>query len=159
MRSFKDTTGRLWTLEIHVAAVRRIKGLVAVDLMALVEDGCKPLAALTSDPCKLVDVLWCLVQPQAQAAGVSDEDFGRALGGDALYDATEAFTEELFDFFPDWRGRNALHKMLAKGRAVREELLNQAQAEVDSLDPKEVAAELMRRARGSGASSGSSPAG
>jgi len=47
----------------------------------------------------LCDVIFVLVKPQADAAGVSDEQFAAALGGDAILAAQTAFYEELVDFF------------------------------------------------------------
>jgi hypothetical protein len=67
MHSFRDNVGRVWTVTINVAAVKRVRGLVGVDLYKLVDDGFKPLAALVSDPVQLADVLFCLCKDEADA--------------------------------------------------------------------------------------------
>ena len=41
-----------------------------------------------------------LVQDQARTLNVTDEQFGTALAGDAIENATKAFLDELVDFFP-----------------------------------------------------------
>jgi hypothetical protein len=66
-----------------------------------VDDGFKPLGALDGDPAQLADVLYGLCKKEADATQISDEDFGRALGGDAIALATEAFVEEMFVFLSD----------------------------------------------------------
>ena len=100
MHTFTDNAGRTWTVAINVAAVKRVRGLVNIDLYKLVDDGFKPLGELVADPVQLADVLYCLCKDEADARNVSDEDFGRALYGDAITLAAEAFVEELIDFSP-----------------------------------------------------------
>src|SRR5262245_29421790 len=120
MHTFNDNAGRNWTVAINVAAVKRVRGLVGVDVYKLVDDGFKPMAALLSDPVQLVDVLYCLCKEEADARKVSDEDFGRALGGDAIHHAAEAFVEELIDFFPNAQARAGLKRVVAAGKKVRD---------------------------------------
>ena len=103
MHTFTDNADRTWTVAINVAAIKRVRGLVQVDLYKLIDDGFKPLAELIADPVRLADVLYCLCKDEADARQVSDEDFGRALAGDAITLAADAFVEELIDFFPDAR--------------------------------------------------------
>ena len=80
-------------------------------LYQVVDDGLQALGKLVSDPVRLADVLYCLVKDEADARQVSDEDFGRALAGDAITAAAEAFVEELIDFFPDARVRAGLRQV------------------------------------------------
>ncbi len=157
MRSFTDNLGRAWTVTINVAAIKRVRGLVNVDLYKLVDDGFKPLAALVSDPVQLADVLYCLCKDEADAKQISDEDFGRALGGDAITLAADAFVEELIDFFPDARARTSLKKVLAAGRTVRDKLLDHAESVIATLDPEAEASRLIASYGNSPASSASTP--
>ena len=55
---------------------------------------------MTGDPVLLVDLLYCICKVQADAAGVTDEEFGAGLAGDSIQAATDAFLDELIDFFP-----------------------------------------------------------
>ncbi len=91
---------------------------------------------LLADPVTLADVLFVLCQDEAAAKSITEEDFGRALGGDALALAAEAFVEELVDFFPDARARTGLRRLLAAGKQVGASLLAKAEATLDRLDPE-----------------------
>ena len=98
MRSFKDNEGRVWTVAVNVASVKRVRALCGIDLASAVEtseDGrisASTLSRLATDPVLLVDVLYALSK---------DEDFGRAMAGDALDLAVTALIDEIVDFFPN----------------------------------------------------------
>ena len=136
MHSFVDNSRRSWEIAINVAAVKRIRGLLGIDLYALVDDGFKSLSKLVSDPVTLADVLYCLCKEQADKQSISDEDFGRALAGDAITQAADAFVEELIDFFPDARARASLRKAIEAGKTVRDKVLSHAEKILDSIDPE-----------------------
>jgi hypothetical protein len=158
MHSFQDNAGRTWTVAINVAAVKRVRGLMKLDLYKLVDDGFQPLGELVADPVQLADVLYCLCKDEADAKQISDEDFGRALYGDAITLAAEAFVEELFDFFPDARARAGMRKLSAAGKKVKARLLDHAETVLDQLDPEAEARKLIASFGSSPASSGSTPA-
>lgn len=143
MRVFTDNVGRTWTLEINVTAVKRVRGLVGIDLYQLASDGFESLGKLVSNPVDLADVLYCLVKDQADSQGVTDQDFGRALAGDVITLAADAFVEELIDFFPDARARSGLRKVIEAGKKVRANLLARAESLLESLDPDAEAAKLI----------------
>jgi hypothetical protein len=134
MHSFVDNSRRTWEVAINVAAVKRIRGLLGIDLYALVDDGFKSLSKIVSDPVTLADVLYCLCKDQADKQSISDEDFGRALAGDAITQAADAFVEELIDFFPDARARASLRKAIEAGKTVRDKVLSHAEKILDSID-------------------------
>ena len=136
MHSFVDNSRRTWEIAINVAAVKRIRGLLGIDLYALVDDGFKSLSKLVSDPVTLADVLYCLCKDQAEKQSISDEEFGRALAGDAITQAADAFVEELIDFFPDARARASLRKAIEAGKTVRDKVLSHAERILDSIDPE-----------------------
>jgi len=155
MRTFKDNAGRAWSVQINVDALKRVRSLLDVDLLEVLEG--KLIDRLSGDPVFLCDVLYAVVKPEADAQKVSDEDFGRAMGGDALDGATAALLEELVDFFPSPR-RKVLRKAMdklgvfqAKALAVAEERL--ASPELDRRFEAALA-ELGSSSGGSPASSG-----
>jgi hypothetical protein len=111
MHSFNDTQGRPWTITLNVDAIRRVRSVLNVNLLEAIEG--KLLERLITDPVLLCDILFVIVQPEAISKGVSDEDFGRALGGDVLDVATTALLEELVDFFPSAK-RTVFRKALTK---------------------------------------------
>ncbi len=158
MRTFTDNAGRTWTVAVNVAAIKRVRGLFGVDLYSLVDDGFQPLARLMADPVQLADVLFCLCKEEADAKQISDEDFGRALAGDAITLAADAFVEELIDFFPDARARAGLRKVIEAGKKVRAKLLDHAETLLATLDTDCEASDLIASFGASRASSGSTPA-
>jgi hypothetical protein len=141
MHAFTDTAGRIWKLEINVNTVRRVRGLVKVDLVGLVEDGLAPLNKLLTDVVALCDVLFAMVQPQAEERGVTDEQFGSALAGDVLGNAADEFVEELIDFFHEPR-RGALQKVWQKALEVQAKVVEQATTAIDQIDAVQAAKTL-----------------
>lgn len=117
--SFKDNEGRVWHLEIDPWAMKRVRGRTGVNLGTLLNDNLKPFRELVADPITFVDVLWVLCEEQAQKAGVTDEQFGRALRGDPLEEAGSAFEEAYLLFCPS-RTRRVMTPLLAKARAAVE---------------------------------------
>ena len=106
MRIFKDRNGQDWQIVLNVNQMKRIRAALGVDLINVIEldkDGqvrVDMIDKIANDPCLLVDILWVLVQDQARTLNVTDEQFGTALAGDAIENATKAFLDELVDFFP-----------------------------------------------------------
>jgi hypothetical protein len=144
VKRFTDNQGHVWALTIDVAQMKRVRGLLSIDLYRLADDGLRPLAELLSDPMRLADVLFALVIDQANAAKVSDEDFGRGLAGDALQQAAEAFTEELIDFFPALRDRLTLKKLHGKTMEVAAALADERDKVIDTMIPADEARRIVR---------------
>ena len=157
MHTFTDNAGRTWAITINVAAIKRVRGMLNVDLYKLVDDGFKPLGELIADPVQLADVLYCLCKEEAEARNVSDEDFGRAMYGDVIHQATDAFLEELIDFFPDPKVRCTLRKIVAESRKVRDRMLNRAGQVLESFDANREASRLLSSYGIAPESSGSTP--
>jgi hypothetical protein len=145
MHTFKSNDGRLWTVTINVWAVKRVKGLCGVDIYGLVDDTFEGVGKLLSDPCQLVDVIYSLCKEEADKLNITDEDFGRAMGGDSLEHAANAFLEELFDFFPDPRRRAGLKQVLVKMRAVESLMMASAEAEIEKIDVDSLALTLKEK--------------
>ncbi len=129
MQTFNDNTGRTWSLTINVDAIKRVRGLLDVDLMHAV-DG-KLLERLVTDPVMLCDVVYALCKPEADPRKVSDEDFGRAMAGDAIDAATTALLEELVGFFPQAK-RQVLRKALDKLKVLETKVFDAVTARLDS---------------------------
>jgi hypothetical protein len=100
VRTFTDKSGRTWDLNIRVGDVERVRDLAKVDLLRIVRDGGELMDSLGEDLVLLVSVLWALIQPQAQAAAISEPDFRAAMFGDVLDEGSRMLLEELADFFP-----------------------------------------------------------
>jgi hypothetical protein len=147
MKTFTDSQGRTWTVVVNVSAVKRVRDLLDVDLLDVANGDL--LARLADDPCLLVDVLFALSKPEAQAKGVTDEDFGRGMVGGVLDEASSALMKELLDFFPSAQRARALGKLL-KHLAAQEAAVAEM---VKALDAMPAPADLRP-----GGSSGNSPA-
>ena len=152
MKTFKDNADRTWTIAVNVGAIKRVRSLLDLDLMEAVEG--KLIERLIGDPILLCDVIYCLCKDDADSRGITDEEFGRAMAGDAIELATTALLEELVDFFPQGK-RQVLRKALAKLETLQITMLNVVNQRLDSPEfEAQVEAELKRL----GASFGDSPA-
>jgi len=153
MKTFDDNAGRTWTVAVTINAVKRVKGLLDVDLTDLMDGDPPLLTRLDTDIVLLCDVIFALVKPQADEQGVTDEAFAEALGGDAIIAAHDALLEELADFFRSLR-RTDVTKALEKQIAMVRAAVQAAEARIEAVD---VDTEIERAFR-SGDSSGNSPA-
>ena len=131
MRTFTDNAGRTWTLAINVDTIRRVRALVDVDLLEAVEG--KLIERLAADPILLCDIIYVICKPEADGRGITDEDFGRSMAGDAIDLATTSLLEELVDFFPKSR-RQLLSKALAKFRQLETKAIELVDKQLD--DPQ-----------------------
>lgn len=108
MRQFTDLNGRTWKLAINGAHVLQAKRTFGVYLPGMFAEKSKPLQDLIGDFEKCCGILWILIEPQAEEAGVNELDFVSGLGGDSYGDAINALIEALIDFFPQAAHRAAL---------------------------------------------------
>ena len=161
MKTFKDTAGREWTIEINVAALKRVRSLTGVDLLGVLDGSL--IEKLIQDPVLLCDVVYAAVKPQADERNVADEDFGRAMAGDAIEDATTALLDELVSFCPSPRDRANLGRILAATRTVMDKARDMVEAKLDSGELERLAEQTIREAADertvtAGGSSTSAPA-
>jgi hypothetical protein len=120
---FTDLSGHVWTIRLDAPLVRHIAEVTGIKLTDLKSD---PFLQLSTDPILLVDVLWLLVEDQAKASGVSDVEFGRALG-DKIDEATEAMQEAIVGFSHSSR-RSLLRSLLAENATMQTEAMEAAMA-------------------------------
>ncbi|MBX3363939.1 MAG: hypothetical protein KF866_04165 [Phycisphaeraceae bacterium] len=158
MKVFKDNAGREWTVEVNVAALKRVKSLTEVNLLGVL-DGTL-IERLIRDPVLLCDAVYAICKPQADERSVTDEDFGRAMAGDAIEHATEALLEELVSFCPSPRDRANLGRVLKATREVMDKARDIVEAKLDSGELEKAAEQALAQAQtgtrgGLGSSSGS----
>jgi arsenate reductase-like glutaredoxin family protein len=120
---------------MNLGAVKRLKGLLNVDLLALAEGDPPLLTRLAMDVILLCDVIFALVKPQADELGVTDEQFAAALGGDAILSAQKAFYEEMADFFLKL-GRDDLAKALTAQQALIGAAVAETNRRLSLIDPE-----------------------
>ena len=151
MQTFRDNAGRTWAVSVDVAAIKRVRALAGFDLLSVM-DG-KAVDRLIADPVLLCDVLCAVCRPEAERLGVTDEDFGRAMAGDAIDHATQALLEELVSFCPNPRDRKRLRKFVTTMWTTMEKARDVLERKLD-----ERLEDASRQAlTGLGGSSGSSP--
>lgn len=152
MKTFNDNAGRTWTIAINVDAIKRVRSLLEVDLLEIV-DG-KLIEKLIRDPVLLCDVVYAVCKPEADAKDVTDEEFGRAMAGDAIEHATKALLEELVLFSPSPRDRANLQRILETTWNVMERARDVIEAKLATVNADELVAQALAT---SGDSSGSVP--
>lgn len=122
MHEFTDKDGHKWAVDLNVATMKRIRDLAKLDL-ANPETGDPPaIVRLDTDIILLVDVLCASILPDLERAGVSDEDFGRRLGGRAIADARAALFAELRAFFLELGRKDLAHLIDKQNRMIEAEL-------------------------------------
>jgi hypothetical protein len=147
MRSFRDTEGRTWNVQVNAAAGKRARTLTRFDLLA--PNVGEVMQKMLGDMVLLVDVLYAICKPQADALKVSDEDFGEAMAGDAIEKAAEVLLAELTDFTPNARDRERARKVVQTLKEMSGQARDLVEAELDR---------VLAQARSiSGPSSGDSP--
>ena len=143
MRTFTDTAGREWQLNITVGAVKRVREATDVLLPSLFDDDLTPLGEFVADYIKVVDVLWAVCKPQADAIDINAEQFAESLGNDSLGKATEALVRATIDFFTSPEQRTSLHQTIDKVLATTNQVQILAGAKVTEmlteLDPAQLA--------------------
>ncbi len=154
MKAFKDNAGRSWDVEINVAAVKRVRDLASVDLLEIVEGTL--IEKLIRDPILLCDIIYAVCKPQAdeREPPVGDEEFGRAMAGDAIEHATTALLEELVSFCPSPRDRKNLGRVLEATTRVMDKARDLVEEKLDSGELERIAEQALVTA---GDSSGSAP--
>lgn len=157
MRSFTDTQGREWNLSITVRTVKDVREATGILITELYDDGSALLAKLSRDVVLLVDILWVVCRKQADAIGITDEEFGESLGGDALGNAAEAFARAMTDFFSSPEQRKALHLMLDKMFETAQKVAQRAETELTKVDTDSLVQTYIDSALSSQASRDASP--
>ena len=141
MTSFRDTAGRTWQISLTIDALKRVKSLLQIDLTEPLQGEPPLMTRLAIDVLLLCDVLFALIKPQADAAGVSDEVFGASLGGEANLAAQEALTQEWLDFFQNLR-RTHLVTAIQKQRDLVRAIVAAGEQRLAQIQPEQAVAEL-----------------
>ena len=117
MKSFTDAAGRTWDIHVDVTTIHRVRSRTEINLLDIYGGGLH--TRLLADLLLLADILWAIVQPDADRRGIAQADFFRELRGDPFDAATRALLEELTDFSPSPKERANLRALIDKtDRAV-----------------------------------------
>lgn len=152
MKTFTDNAGRTWTIAVNVDAIKRVRGLLDVDLLEIVEG--KLIEKLIRDPVLLCDVVYAVCKPEADTRNITDEDFGRSMAGDAIEHATKALLEELVGFSPSPRDRANLQRVLETTWRVMDRARDVIETRLESVNVEKVVEQALATA---GTLSGAAP--
>lgn len=128
MKIWHDTTGRSWATNINVGTIRRVREITGRNLMDLA--GGELAAEVMGDPCLLCDILYAIHKPEAEKLGVTDAQFGEALAGDSIEEATDALMAELIDFFPNRQRRELLANAMKQAKEQEAQAIEKAKGEL-----------------------------
>lgn len=130
MGIFKDKTGKQWEFHISVGSIKRCMELAKVSPLDIFKPDSDLLTVLATDPPLLANVLYACCKPEADAAGVTDEQFGELLTADSLDEGWEALKEEALGFSQKSK-RPLLKKALDKTKEVEQAGVELAIAKMD----------------------------
>lgn len=150
MKTFKDSEGRPWEINLNIATVKRVRDLVNVDLLKLDEakDGNPPLLTLLAVDIELLcNVVFACVKPKADERNVTDVQFGESLGGDAILAARSTFFDVLVDFFQSL-GRTELAQAIQAQETLISNVVKRATVKVAAIDLDAMAAKAFSKIDG-----------
>ena len=131
MKTFVDNMGKTWTVTVNVGTIKRVKDLLGINLVQAITGDL--IEKVENDICLFVDILYVVCKQQAQANNISDEKFGELLGGDSLEKATEAFLDQLIDFFPEAK-RNLYRKAWSKTKQAEVLAVQKLEKKLQAMD-------------------------
>lgn len=114
---FTDEAGREWAVEVNCGTLWRVRDALGVNLTA---DLPAVMERLAKDPALLANVLFVVCERQADGRGVSDEEFGRGLRGEAIGRAAGALVAALVEFSPSPAWRAYMAALIEGMEEVRE---------------------------------------
>jgi hypothetical protein len=116
--NFTDRKGKTWTIEVTVSTFKRVKKLLNIDLFDL-----ENFFKLVQDPITLCDLLYVTCKDEADSRGITDEQFGTLLAGQAIRAARDALIEEYINFIPDPAAAEKVRVVSKKFNDVGEKIL------------------------------------
>lgn len=144
MPYFKDNQGRSWEVAVNVTSIKRVRELLKVNLLEVVDGAL--LEQLYRDPILLCDVVYAICKPQADAANVSDSQFGEGLAGDAIEAASQALLDGIVGFFQNRRDRANLQQVLQTASRVMDRARDLVERRIASGALEQAAEQVLRNA-------------
>lgn len=116
--------------------MKAIHGLLGIDVASVFTDAAT--AKKFFAPVMFVDALYITCREQCETRGMNDIDFAKAIVGDVIDDAREAFEQALIASFPkDQRTKNAA--LLAKGKSLVAEVMPKLLAQIEAVTINDLA--------------------
>ncbi len=143
MSQFTDNKGTTWDLPITVEAMKRVKTALGIDLGNIHLGNPPQSTQLDTDIVLLIDVIYVLLRPQAEAKGITDAEFGESLGGDAAFAAREAFWRSLIDFFQRFHRTDAVAAIQKQNELVSE-VIREATELIEAISVQDQSKEILQ---------------
>lgn len=99
MRSFKDSTGAVWDLDLTIGTAKRLSSRLAADNINLLD--ARGMMDRLGDIFFAIDCVAVLLEESLRERGITPSEFGSRLRGGSAFEAQRALIEEYIDFFPD----------------------------------------------------------
>lgn len=140
--TFSDTKGRQHEVRVTFAGVKRVLATLDIDLTQLYAKDSAVMQRLLTNPLLACDVVYLLLKPELDASGITDEQFGECVAGEAFGKMTDCLFEALAVFFSgqDEQAGATIRKALAAYQLTRRRVLERAQKEVE---PESVAGKAL----------------
>lgn len=150
MKSFKDKNGKIWTIELNVGTIKKVRSECNVDLINVINVNSNGsadtsvLERIASDPCLLVSIVCALCRTQMEKDNIDDSSFAELFSADAVEEASSALIEEIINF-----SQPAKRKVLTKIYQTAQRFAAATENKVNALinDPnldKELESQLMK---------------
>lgn len=129
MHTFNDKEDREWALDLNITTLKRVRDLCGVNLAAYSGNLYRQIA---EDPVLLCNIIFAMCRDRFEELGLTEDQFGAAMGGDTIDAATTALLEEIRDFCPSPARRKLLGELLEKGKAIEEKAFAELEAQIKS---------------------------
>lgn len=139
MQKFKDKKGGVWTIDVDLEFITRVKRACGINVVDLVmgEAG----KGLAEDPEKVGQLLWSICEPEALGRGTEPENFPKLFNGEAIDNAVIALSLAVRDFLSPSRQALAT-KILEKGNQVAEAARATVLQKIESIDVSKLVTKL-----------------
>ena len=132
MRTFTDNNGREWVLDLNIESARRINPLLEAEKANLLQPN--TLIHRLADPFFTANVLYIFCKKQADDLAIDSAEFGRSLGGLALWTGQQMLIEEYIDFFPDPNVQDGIRKLSKKTLDCSERIRKSIEKRMEAMD-------------------------
>ena len=112
MQQFKDKTGQTWAVDITVGSLKTIREATGIKLGDLYAKDTGLGDLIYAEPEKLGALLWVLVEEQADAMKLTEEQFVKRLNGESLNAAISAILAACANFFRSGKTAKTLTQRL-----------------------------------------------
>lgn len=139
MQSYTDDQGQEWSVEINGWTLKRVRDNAGVLLTSLLEENGKLYADLHADSILLADVVWPVIEEQANERSITVKQFALSFKGDVVARARDAVVEATIDFFDSPEARSQARELIGKINQIAEEISGKAAEKLQAVNPQEVA--------------------